>query len=125
MSKQAMAKTLSFGVSGVNGFPVQVEVFCVDGMPMMEIIGLPDTAVRESKNRIMTGIGRLDKMTGGLSGSKLMIIGARPSVGKTIFAMTICMNAAIARSLLEMLGFLNQPYAKTTKVATRNSPIII
>ena len=50
----------------------------------------------ESKNRIMTGIGRLDKMTGGLSGSKLMIIGARPSVGKTIFAMTICMNAAKA-----------------------------
>ena len=48
----------------------------------------------ESKNRIMTGISRLDKMTGGLSGSKLLIIGARPSVGKTIFAMTICMNAA-------------------------------
>ena len=56
MSKQAMAKTLSFGVSGVNGFPVQVEVFCVDGMPMMEIIGLPDTAVRESKNRINAAI---------------------------------------------------------------------
>lgn len=45
-------------------------------------------------NRIMTGIKPLDKMTGGLSGSKLMIIGARPSVGKSIFAMTICMNAA-------------------------------
>ena len=56
MSKQTMAKTLSFGVSGVNGFPVQVEVFCVDGMPMMEIIGLPDTAVRESKNRINAAI---------------------------------------------------------------------
>ena len=47
-----------------------------------------------AKNRIMTGIKQLDKMTGGLSGSKLMIIGARPSVGKSIFAMTICMNAA-------------------------------
>lgn len=46
------------------------------------------------KSRIMTGIARLDKMTGGLYGSKLMIIGARPSVGKSIFAMTICMFAA-------------------------------
>ena len=55
MSNQ-MAKVLTFGVSGVNGFPVQTEVFCVDGMPMMEIIGLPDTAVRESKNRINAAI---------------------------------------------------------------------
>ena len=53
---QSMVKTLSFGVSGVNGFPVQVEVFCTEGMPMMEIIGLPDTSVRESKNRITAAI---------------------------------------------------------------------
>ena len=51
---------------------------------------------REGKptDRIMTGIRQLDRMTGGLSGSKLMIIGARPSVGKSVFAMAICMNAA-------------------------------
>ena len=48
----------------------------------------------QTNDRIQTGIKPLDKMTGGLSGSKLMIIGARPSVGKSIFAMTICMNAA-------------------------------
>ena len=48
----------------------------------------------KESDRIMTGIKPLDRMTGGLSGSKLMIIGARPSVGKSIFAMTICMNAA-------------------------------
>ena len=33
----------------------------------------------QTNDRIMTGIKQLDKMTGGLSGSKLMIIGARPS----------------------------------------------
>jgi replicative DNA helicase len=57
---------------------------------------LEEAQKREGKenNRIMTGIKPLDRMTGGLSGSKLMIIGARPSVGKSIFAMTICMNAA-------------------------------
>lgn len=57
---------------------------------------LGDAQKREDQpdNRIMTGLGPLDKMTGGLYGSKLMIIGARPSVGKSIFAMTICLNAA-------------------------------
>ena len=53
---QSMVKTLSFGVSGVDGFPVQVEVFSTEGMPVMEIIGLPDTSVRESKNRITAAI---------------------------------------------------------------------
>ena len=53
---------------------------------------------REGKpdDRIMTGIRGLDKRTGGLAGSKLVVIGARPSVGKSIFAMSICMNAAKA-----------------------------
>lgn len=57
---------------------------------------LSDAQKREDQpdKRIMTGLGPLDKMTGGLYGSKLMIIGARPSVGKSIFAMTICLNAA-------------------------------
>ena len=51
-----LAKVLSFGVSGVNGFPVHAEVFATGGIPMMEIIGLPDMSVRESKNRVMAAI---------------------------------------------------------------------
>ena len=53
---ECLAKTLSFGVSGVNGFPVHVEVFSAGGLPMMEIIGLPDTSVKESKNRVSAAI---------------------------------------------------------------------
>ena len=37
-----MAKTMSMGVTGVSGFPVDVEVFCAGGIPGMEIIGLPE-----------------------------------------------------------------------------------
>ena len=51
-----LAKTLSFGVSGVNGFPVYVEVFAAGGIPVMDIIGLPDASVRESKNRVSAAI---------------------------------------------------------------------
>ena len=53
---EILAKALSLGVCGVNGFPVHVEVFATCGIPMMEIIGLPDASVRESKNRVMAAI---------------------------------------------------------------------
>ncbi len=51
-----MATTLSFGVSGVNGFLVKVEVFSANGLPGMEVIGLPDTSVRESRERVNAAI---------------------------------------------------------------------
>ena len=53
---ERMARTLSFGVSGVNGFPVNVEVFSANGLPGMELIGLPDASVRESRERVSAAI---------------------------------------------------------------------
>ncbi len=53
---EIISRTLSFGVSGVNGFPVHVEVFGINGMPGMEIIGLPDVSVRESRDRVNAAI---------------------------------------------------------------------
>ena len=53
---EIMARTLSFGVSGVNGYPVHVEVFGIGGIPGMEIIGLPDASVRESRDRVNAAI---------------------------------------------------------------------
>ena len=56
MSKELTAHTLSMGVNGVNGFPVHVEVFGMGGIPGMEIIGLPDTSVRESRDRVNAAV---------------------------------------------------------------------
>ena len=56
MGDEVMTRTLSMGVSGVNGFPVHVEVFCAGGIPGMEIIGLPDASVRESRDRVSAAI---------------------------------------------------------------------
>ena len=39
MVEARMARVLSMGVNGVNGFPVHVEVFSQNGIPGMEIIG--------------------------------------------------------------------------------------
>ena len=51
-----MASLLSFGVAGVNGYQVHVEVFGTESMPGIEIIGLPDASVKESKDRVNAAI---------------------------------------------------------------------
>ncbi len=42
----------SMGLLGLNGFDVSVECFLSQGMPAFEVVGLPDAAVRESRERV-------------------------------------------------------------------------
>ncbi len=47
-----LASVLSCGLTGIDGFGVEVEVNLSNGMPAFEIVGLPDAAVRESRERV-------------------------------------------------------------------------
>ncbi len=47
------------------------------------------------KEAILTGFKDLDHLTGGLQRSDLIIVAARPSTGKTAFALSIALNVAI------------------------------
>lgn len=44
---------------------------------------------------IGTGFKKLDEMTGGLRGSEMFVVAARPSMGKTAFAMNIAEHVAV------------------------------
>ena len=44
---------------------------------------------------VSTGFAKLDEMTGGLHGGDLFIIAARPSMGKTAFALNIAQHVAL------------------------------
>ena len=44
---------------------------------------------------LTTGFEELDKITSGLQPSDMVVIAARPSMGKTTFAMNLCENVAI------------------------------
>ena len=46
----------SFGVSGVGGYSVAVEVYISNGMPGFDIVGLPDAAVKEARERVRAAI---------------------------------------------------------------------
>jgi replicative DNA helicase len=53
-------------------------------------------AAGENRAGVPTGITSIDRVTGGWQKSDLVIIAARPSVGKTALATTMAMNAAAA-----------------------------
>ncbi|MCL2013557.1 MAG: YifB family Mg chelatase-like AAA ATPase [Oscillospiraceae bacterium] len=42
----------SMGLVGLEAYPVGAEVFVSRGMPAFDIVGLPDAAVKESRNRV-------------------------------------------------------------------------
>lgn len=51
-----LSKLQSFSLIGLEGQPVDIEVDIRKGMPKVEIVGLADTAVKESKERVRLAI---------------------------------------------------------------------
>ncbi len=51
-----ISKILSAGLTGINGYIVRVETDMSGGLPQWDIVGLPDTAVKESKERIRSAV---------------------------------------------------------------------
>ncbi len=51
-----LARALGYGLNGVTGFAVTVEVYAANGVPSLEIIGLPDASVKESRDRVSAAI---------------------------------------------------------------------
>ncbi len=54
-----------------------------------------DPETRDDYIGVPSGIGELDKMITGLNKSDLIILGARPGMGKTSFALNIARNVAV------------------------------
>lgn len=50
------ASVLSMGVFGMDAYMVNVEIDISSGMPSFDIVGLPDTAVKESRDRVRSAI---------------------------------------------------------------------
>jgi magnesium chelatase family protein len=51
-----LAQTCSATVWGVEALPISIEVNCGPGLPGMVVVGLPDTAVKESRDRVKTAL---------------------------------------------------------------------
>ena len=51
-----LAKTLTCAVVGLDGYVVEVEVDISPGLPAFHVVGLPDTAVQEARERVRAAI---------------------------------------------------------------------
>ncbi len=51
-----LAKVKSAGLFGIDGYLIDVEVDISNGLPAFDIVGLPDAAVKESKERVRAAI---------------------------------------------------------------------
>ena len=77
-------------VSGLTHIKSVIENETYDRLSKMA-----DPVTREDYIGIPSGIGDLDKMITGLNKSDLIILGARPGMGKTSFALNIARNVAV------------------------------
>ncbi len=51
-----IAKIICYALNGLEGVPVEVETDVNRGIPAYEMVGLPDTAVKESKERVRSAL---------------------------------------------------------------------
>ena len=51
-----LSKVYSAGLVGIEGYEVTVECSTRRGIPTFELVGVPDTAVKEAKDRVRTAL---------------------------------------------------------------------
>lgn len=51
-----LSKIQSLGCRGVSGYAVSVECHVSNGLPGFDIVGLPDAAVKEARERVRSAI---------------------------------------------------------------------
>ncbi|KXI21604.1 replicative DNA helicase [Photobacterium sanguinicancri] len=75
----------------------------------LERIELLYQSPQDGVTGVTTGFTDLNKKTAGLQGSDLIIVAARPSMGKTTFAMNLCENAAMDQDKPVLIFSLEMP----------------
>jgi len=96
----------SMAIMGINGELVSVQVDVSSGLPYFEIVGLPDTTVRESKERVRVSI----KNSGYDFFSKRIIVNLAPANTKkvgSIFDLPIAIGILISIGIINKKDFSN------------------
>lgn len=89
-----------------NEGPVNVEKVLGNTLERIELLfNSPQNGV----TGVTTGFPDLDKKTAGMQSSDLVIVAARPSMGKTTFAMNLCENAAMDQDKPVLIFSLEMP----------------
>ena len=92
--RKMLSKINSMALLGLDGYLIEVQVDVSNGMPCWEMVGLPDTSVKEAKERVKTAI----KNTGYEMLSKRIVINLAPADTKkegSIFDLPIAIGILV------------------------------
>lgn len=107
-----LAIVRSATISGVRGYPVDVEVHVGSGLPAFTIVGLPDTSCREARDRVRAALQSSGedwpqrKITVNLAPSDLKKSG--PSLDLAIAIGILAATGRVDTEVLETVGFLGE-----------------
>ena len=101
-----LSRVQSASTLGLNGQKIEIEVDMTQGLPGITIVGLPDTAINEAKERIRLGL----KNSGIILPQKRFVLNLAPAEVKKIgTAYDLPMAIAILKAL-ELIQFPEQDY---------------
>lgn len=99
-----VSKIRSLGIKGIGGYGVSVECFLSSGLPAFEIVGLPDTAVKEARDRVRAAIKNA-ALSFPVSRLTINLAPADTKKGGTTYDLPILL------SILSSSGVIKQPGA--------------
>ena len=67
------------------------------GTRVEELMYMADHPEEMEGNKTLSGYNSLDKITGGFKAGEIIILAARPSMGKTAFSLNLLLNAALGQ----------------------------
>ena len=89
----------SLGLAGIHGSPIFVECFISNGLPAFEIVGLPDAAVKEARERVRAAA----KNSGFKFPVSRITVNLAPASAKktgTLYDLPILLGLLVAASLV-------------------------
>ncbi len=105
-----LARIHSCWVQGVDGLPVTVEVAVQSGLPVFTVVGLPATAVKESKDRVFSALSHHGQR---FTGKRITVNLAPADLHKSGSGFDL----PIAIGLLAALGSIDERDLKGTALA--------
>ncbi len=101
------SKTSSAAVLGIEAYPIEIEVHVEMGLPAFQVVGLPDSSVRESKERVRAAL----KNAGYQLPSRKYTVNLAPADVRKVGSM---FDLAIAIGVLIAIAEIEVPDLTTT-----------
>src|SRR4030042_1422524 len=109
-----LAKVYSFHLLGIEAYPIEVEIDVSRGLPAVTLVGLADTSIRESKERVKSAIKNsgfnwpAERITISLAPSDIKNI-SLPSLNAKEAGIVPDISVWPLKTLRETVEFLNNP----------------